>query len=821
MTSDLQDQIYTRLTESGDGDEPWAMVVLAALEGDATLAAYLDGNATVAPATAPETTDAASSAEPPGVFLSSITVSGFRGIGPTASLQLRPGPGLTLVVGRNGSGKSSFAEALEFLLTDRNYRWENRSKAWIDGWRNLHTSDACAVKAELVVEGKGPLTVSRTWSGAAVGDGETTVSATGERARDFASLGWKHALETFRPFLSYNELGSLLEDGPSKLYDALSSVLGLDELVRVQNALASARKARQQHFDDATQGAKAIIDRIGVLLPSDDARFDATARALRGNDWDLDALGDLVAGDGASEDSAVGLLRRIAELALPDVDAISRAVEHLREADAACAEFEGSDAERARRRADLLSAALGFHQSHDGTDCPVCGTANVLSTAWRDATTQEIAALRSEAGAVEAAASARTAAARDAQRLVTAPSPLLTQAADLGLVALADASQTWGVWAQARDITSAGELAHHLEDHALGFSEALAALVAEAQMEVQRREDLWRPIATAVAEWIAVGRKGKRAKAALTEIKAAEAWWKTTSESIRNERFEPIASRAMATWKTLRLQSNVDLDGVDLEGTGQRRKVALRVTVDGTPAEAVGVMSQGELHALALSLFLPRATLSESPFRFIAIDDPVQSMDPSRVDGLARVLADAAKTRQVLVFTHDDRLPEAVRRLGIEATVFRVTRHDRSVVDVHTADDPVFAYLDDARAVVKTGALPADVVSRVVPGFCRSAVEAACMETIRRRRLGKGESYDAVEQLLATNARTHPLMALALFDDEQRAADVFATLNKRVGVWASDIFRACKEGAHDAHGGDLAVLVDRTGRLAEFVRTLS
>ena len=140
-----------------------------------------------------------------------------------------------------------------------------------------------------------------------------------------------------------------------------------------------------------------------------------------------------------------------------------------------------------------------------------------------------------------------------------------------------------------------------------------------------------------------------------------------SERAIRDERFSPVAERAIAIWKQLRLQSNVDLGGIELEGTAQRRRVTLRVTVDGTPAEALGVMSQGELHALALSLFLPRATLPESPFRFLWIDDPVQSMDPARVEGLARALAETAKTRQVVVFTHDDRLPEAVRRLGIPA----------------------------------------------------------------------------------------------------------------------------------------------------------
>ena len=49
----------------------------------------------------------------------------------------------------------------------------------------------------------------------------------------------------------------------------------------------------------------------------------------------------------------------------------------------------------------------------------------------------------------------------------------------------------------------------------------------------------------------------------------------------------------------------------------------------------------------------------------MVIDDPVQSMDPSRVDGLAWALEETAQTRQVIVFTHDERLHEAVRRLGI------------------------------------------------------------------------------------------------------------------------------------------------------------
>ena len=129
-----------------------------------------------------------------------------------------------------------------------------------------------------------------------------------------------------------------------------------------------------------------------------------------------------------------------------------------------------------------------------------------------------------------------------------------------------------------------------------------------------------------------------RGAADLKRLKSAEAWLKKAAAGIRDDRFPPIAEKAAGIWEHLRQQSHVELGRIQLTGEGTRRRVALDVTVDGVEGAALGVMSQGELHSLALSLFVPRATLPESPFRFIVIDDPVQSMDPARVDGLARVL---------------------------------------------------------------------------------------------------------------------------------------------------------------------------------------
>src|SRR5499427_3689997 len=307
MDPGIRSLVLSRLAADGADGEGYRGLVLAALSGQDALEAELRGASA-------EPSEGAARVGPAlvGAFLREVEVEGFRGIGPARTLELRPGPGLTLVVGRNGSGKSSFAEGLEVLLTGDSLRWKERAAVWREGWRNLHHPKP-SLRATFLVEGAtGPCVVSRAWAEQADFESAAATAETPSHASsDLAELGWTQALRTHRPFLSYNELGSLLDEGPSKLYDALSSILGLEDLVLALGALTEARRSREKATKAVGDAAARLVERLREI---DDPRAGQVQAALGGKAWDLEAVEAALGGsaaEGAGTDD-VDVLRGLA-----------------------------------------------------------------------------------------------------------------------------------------------------------------------------------------------------------------------------------------------------------------------------------------------------------------------------------------------------------------------------------------------------------------------------------------------------------------------------------------------------------------------------
>ena len=913
MADSIEAIVDDRLDTDNDLDDDAKLYVMAALDG--TLDEVVEGGGeegqTPRPPDTPET--------PAGAYLRRVSVAGFRGIGPRADLEVVPGPGLTLVVGANGTGKSSFAEGLEFLLTGRNSRWQDKSAEWRQGWRNLHLQDPPGLQASFAVDGKpDDALVSRRWRSVDVENIED------HTVEGLDALEWESALETHRPFLSYDQLSDIVEKGPSARFDAMAAGLGLERLTEARERLHARRVADQRAYSRAREQLVGL--QVGLeQRAAEDERADAALAALEDEPWNLDAIPQLLEGVidrlvieqarrrrelkqpdakfissfkslgkslGLSENEIadlyltiiakdpdpkilairpddtpdqlaeagryIALLRFFCTLEFVSPEVINSMVQKLHELHSRIKPFMGSSSLRSARLARAIWAAQIVHVHEGDQVCPVCETGR-LDESWKRAADERVSRLVSEAKEVAQIENELERLTLECDELLWEHflgNGLLLAAKSLGIDTseLAQAMQSWnsaitdkpslesalGINREATEeltqnnvfadrlnrltpsLTDEGvlEVAGRLVLRGARVRAALVPLRERAQVELDRREDLWRSLNRKLRKWLPVGRRGKESAERLAAVHEAESFLANVEEEVRVERFRPIEERARRYWGWMGQGSSITLDGLAVTEQAASRRLDLVTNIDDHGSVPLGIMSQGELNALSLSLFLARALLPESPFGFLVIDDPVQAMDPTKVEGLARVLAEAAQERQVIVFTHDERLPAAVRRLRIEHRLLAVTRRQNSQVQCQLVKEPVQRHLEDARAVLLTDPLDSETRRRVIPGSCRQALEAACVEAVWRIRTVAGRDYAETEQDVNHAQTLNDKLKLVLLDDVKgNHQDMRNALYQRFGARARDVVDACNRGAHGQWTGGMDALLDGTEWLAKRILT--
>ncbi|WP_101948000.1 AAA family ATPase [Mycobacterium sp. 3519A] len=749
-------------------------VILEMLENDAGLNAEVKEAVLEALAEVVGETQDDTGAQTASTFLTKISVVGFRGIGPQAELDLYPAPGLMVISGRNGSGKSSFAEALELALTGTSYRWhEKKSTLWTESWRNLHHTNPCAIRVGFTAEGLGSFTVGVNWADEAELTHRTTWTQTGtdKHVDGTGHLGWSRPLELWRPVLSYDELGRLFDGGPSALYDALAKLLGLDSLAEAEKGLATQLKSTKLAREKADDERKRLLD---VLSDSADERAQQAIVLLRKRGGaSMDDLLALATGSDETGLRVTATLRALTQLETPTIGAIEAAASRLRTAIQTVVERGGELVDGSRQRVDLLQAALRFHEHAGDRDCPVCGQGS-LDDDWAARTRDAVAA--SEESLMEfRTATGELDQARSAAVALIAALKTADCISEVELSGLAGYNDAVATARQTPEDDTA--LAAHVESTLVAAAVSADTLRAQAAEALTSRESAWAPLAAQLGGWVPMEEEARVLDATVKTMTAAKKWMSDHAGQFRNLRLEPIAVQAREIWSQLRQESNVDLGEITLEGTATRRRATLGGSVDGQPTKALSVMSQGEKHALALALFLPRATAPASPFRFVVLDDPIQAMDPAKIDGFVQVLSGIARTHQVIVFSHDDRLASVIRETGTDARLIEVVRESGSKVTIRDNVNPALRAVNDIFALIKDDRLPDDIRARVLPGLCRVAVESAAKQAFYTKQSIAGRPRADSENAWMSAKKTLSRLALAVHGDP--SADLKGWLDGR------------------------------------------
>lgn len=785
-------------------------LVLAACESQAELDAMLGSigaRASKPSRPPPRASTLATSAA--GAFLESVRVEGFRGVGDRVTLEIAPGPGLTLVVGRNGCGKSSIAEGLEVLLTGASARIGS-NKELRTTWRNLHSDDT-RLSATLTLEGRGRVSAERSWvaSSADLDGGKLQVRDASSGGVSVQALGWD-AVDRFRPFLSYAELGKLAMDSSAEVYDALAEPLGTKAIVEARKRLQDAYSAREKARKTLKIEAEALKQ---ALEAHDDPRAKTAADAMvalgteKTPKPDLDAFEKVVLGDADADDGSLAKLDVVVRAVVKPAAEWDAMITAWEVALSEVQRLEGLAIAGHAQLSEVLSRALeyleGAHALSD--DCPVCERpldGDTVSTMKRRA--QEARELAGEFHTAK-------------QRLAMSQRDIETAKRSVPLDAATRASEA-GLGDDARAacelLTNASE-PDELRAAAVSVESTMMRARDDARAQLDVRRASFRPLQKRVSAFVDAARIVDAAHESRRALNRAVSAMKDAEQQMRAELFAPIESKVRSLWERLGRGSDVELVGVALQSTGTRRHLALDSRVGDKDAPARAVMSQGELSALALALFLPRTSLAGSPFRFVIIDDPVQAMDPIRVDALAEILDEAAKDRQVLVFTHDERLADAVRRMRLRARIVRVDRRGNSRVELHECPSPARAHINDAKAVCRSE-VSQELKRRVVPVFCRSALEAAAVERFTRAELRNGSAAHEVGAKLDAAKTAMQTLALGLFGDSERSGEVFRHLNAKSRSY-TDCLKKCQEGAHDVGANDLESLVEDAERFAQWL----
>ena len=142
------------------------------------------------------------------------------------------------------------------------------------------------------------------------------------------------------------------------------------------------------------------------------------------------------------------------------------------------------------------------------------------------------------------------------------------------------------------------------------------------------------------------------------------------AEKLRDVVENQLTSDVMDWYEQIKTQGDPDVHFARFDlpqtqaGTTKARQIGVKATSYGIDlVSAVSSLSESKLNALGLCMNIANSLKCDSPFSFLIIDDPIQSLDRGHATQFIDVIRELVEDegRQVVLLSHDDRWLEQVR----------------------------------------------------------------------------------------------------------------------------------------------------------------
>jgi len=581
------------------------------------------------------------------VKLKTATINGFRGA--PVAVELRLGGKSLCLLAENGHGKTTIVDALEFWSAG-DIQHYHREGYQLDSVVNVDSGSAL-VKCETTSHP--PLT--RTLSGETVSslqpEGPMAVGAT---------------LPPPLPVLRHRTMAEFMDRSPGNKKKVLLELFGLHALGEFRQTLRTARTAADGEAREAKNRVQGEAAAFNLLRKGRDAV--ELAERLRQE-------AKLVQPIGSESDLLALTLDRAPVTAEPDRPTLIIDLARVHEAsvDEATEAWNAAVADRQIVMAQSMSAliAAGDRALDDWTDdtCPLC-----RQPKERD---ELLAELRRRAGELRESEEGFAVLLRGLDTYRNRLDSVLS-----AIERLLEASPPEG-WPELDKLEGARSTLH----------EYLSALAwaRENRTSLPPSPTLHLPELARLEETAKRATEGGRATRALADIVRLQESLRRLREAERRAEAAASVARAIATVLEIadaeirtaieavikrigtvaasfygRLVANPVYGDIKLEYRSERAGgIEFSLLFDGrhrvSPPQRI--LSESQLNAMGLALFLARIKVEPQPWRTIVLDDVVNSFDANHRVGLARLLAEEFGDWQVLLLTHDRVFATVARKL--------------------------------------------------------------------------------------------------------------------------------------------------------------